>query len=210
MGELIMSGKRSLIYGVGINDWKDNCSFTNNKGKKELTKEYKLWRAMITRCYSDYTKSVRPTYIGVTCDDSWLSMTKFIEDVSKLKGYDKSFTSGWVLDKDILSKGCKHYSIETCCFVPSEINGCLTVRTLHRGELPLGVTLDIKTGLFKARCGYDGKRLSLGLFDTPEEAFNAYVKTKKKELFRLATKYKSEIEDRVYFALINYNFTLED
>ena len=42
MGELIMSGKRSLIYGVGINDWEDNCSFTNNKGKKELTKEYKL------------------------------------------------------------------------------------------------------------------------------------------------------------------------
>ena len=107
-----MSGKRSLIYGVGINDWGDNCSFTNNKGKKELTKVYKLWRAMITRCYSDYTKSVRPTYIGMTCDDSWLSMTKFIEDVSKLKGYDKSFTSGWVLDKDILSKGCKHYSIE--------------------------------------------------------------------------------------------------
>ena len=83
-----MSGKRSLIYGVGINDWEDSCSFTNNKGKKELTKEYKLWRAMITRCYSDYTKSVRPTYIGVTCDDTWLSMTKFIEDVSTLKGYN--------------------------------------------------------------------------------------------------------------------------
>ena len=210
MGELIMSGKRSLIYGVGINDWEDNCSFTNNKGKKELTKEYKLWRAMITRCYSDYTKSVRPTYIGVTCDDSWLSMTKFIEDVSKLKGYDKSFTSGWVLDKDILSKGCKHYSIETCCFVPSEINGTLTIRKLHRGDLPLGVTIDIHTKKFKARCGYDGKRLSLGLFDTPEEAFNAYVKTKKKELFRLATKYKGEIDDKVYLALINYEFTLED
>ena len=210
MGELIMSGKRSLIYGVGINDWEDSCSFTNNKGKKELTKEYKLWRAMITRCYSDYTKSVRPTYIGVTCDDSWLSMTKFIEDVSKLKGYDKSFTSGWVLDKDILSKGCKHYSIETCCFVPSEINGCLTVRTLHRGELPLGVTLDIKTGLFKARCGYNGTRRSLGLFETKEEAFGAYLLCKKKELKRLADKHKEFIDSRVYSALINYEFTLED
>ena len=209
MGELIMSGKRSLIYGVGINDWVGSCFVTTEKGK-ETIKEYKLWRAMLSRCYSDYTKSVRPTYIGVTCDDSWLSMTKFIEDVSKLKGYDKSFTSGWVLDKDILSKGCKHYSIETCCFVPSEINGTLTIRKLHRGDLPLGVTIDIHTKKFKARCGYDGKRLSLGLFDTPEEAFNAYIKTKKKELFRLATKYKGEIDDKVYLALINYEFTLED
>ena len=131
-----MSGKRSLIYGVGINDWKDNCSFTNNKGKKELTKEYKLWRAMITRCYSDYTKSVRPTYIGVT--------------------------------------------------------------------------LDIKTGLFKARCGYNGTRRSLGLFETKEEAFGAYLSCKKKELKRLADKHKEFMDYRVYMALINYEFTLED
>ena len=205
-----MSGKRSLIYGVGINDWKDNCFFINNQGKKELTKEYKLWRAMLTRCYSKYTKSVRPTYIGVTCDYTWLSMTKFIEDVSTLKGYNKSFTDKWVLDKDILIKGNNKYSLDTCCFVPAEINGTLTIRKPHRGDLPLGVTIDVHTKKFKARCGYDGKRLSLGLFDTPEEAFNAYVKTKKKELFRLATKYKGEIEDRVYFALINYDFTLED
>lgn len=201
---------RSNIYGVGINDWKDNCSFINSDGKKELIKEYKLWRAMLTRCYSEYTKSVRPTYIGVTCDDSWLSMTKFINDVSSLKGYDKSFTDNWVLDKDILFKGNNKYSLETCCFVPSQINGTLTLRKLHRGELPLGVTIDVYTKKFKARCGYDGKRLNLGLFDKPEEAFNAYVKMKKQELLRLANKYKGEIDDKVYYALVDYEFTLED
>ena len=205
-----MSGKRSLIYGVGINDWKDNCSFTNNKGKKELTKEYKLWRAMITRCYSDYTKSVRPTYIGVTCDDSWLSMTKFIDDVSKLRGYDKSFTSGWVLDKDILSKGCKHYSIETCCFVPSEINGCLTVRTLHRGELPLGVSLDIKTGLFKARLWANNKPKFLGRYETPEEAFKVYKLNKEKHIKKIAEEWKGMIDYKAYEALINYEVDIND
>lgn len=201
---------RSNIYGVGVNDWKGNSFFINSDGKKEVTKEYKLWRAMLTRCYSKYTKSIRPTYVGVTCDEKWLSMTKFINDVSTLKGYDKSFTDNWVLDKDILFKGNSKYSKETCCFVPSEINGTLTLRKLHRGDLPLGVTLDVSTQKFKARCGYNGKRVSLGLFETPEEAFAAYVCTKKKELFRLANKYKGQIDDKVYHALINYEFTLED
>lgn len=202
--------KRRLIYGVGINDWDENCSPIIN-GKKTLIKEYKLWRAMLSRCYSEYTKSVRPTYQGVTCQSSWLSMKSFIEDVSKLTGYEKSFTDGWVLDKDILVKGNKIYSKDTCCFVPAEINGCLTVRSLHRGDLPIGVTKNYsKDGTFTARCGYNGKRLSLGVFDTPEEAFEAYRVVKKLELKRLADKYADCIDERVYKALINFDFSLED
>lgn len=203
-------GNRSLIYGVGVNDWEDSCHHIVD-GERVLIKEYKLWRAMLSRCYSDYTKSVRPTYEGVTCSKDWLYMTKFISDVSNLVGYDRSITDGWVLDKDILQKGNKVYSKDTCCFVPPEINGCLTVRTLHRGSLPLGVTKAYNgKGEYKARCGFNGKRLSLGVFNTPEEAFEAYRTVKKLELKRLADKWKDSIDPKVYKALVNYDFTLDD
>lgn len=202
--------QRKSIYGVGVNDWHTNCNKYEN-GKKLMIKEYKLWRAMLTRSYSEYTKNLRPTYRDVTCTPEWLYMTKFIHDVSQLVGYDKSITDGWVLDKDILVKGNKLYSKETCCFVPSEINVCLTTRTLYRGDLPLGVTKTYNgKELYKARCGYNGKRASLGVFTTPEDAFEAYRVVKKMELKRLADKYKELIADNVYEALINYDFTLED
>lgn len=200
---------RSSVYGVGVNDWHEQCHYIEN-GKKLHIKEYMLWRAMLTRCYSEYTKSLRPTYIGVTCEQSWLSMTKFINDVSKLHGYEKVFTDGWVLDKDILVKGNKVYSLETCCFVPPEINGTLTLRKLHRGELPLGVTYNKNRDKYIARCGYDGKRKALGYYKTPEEAFESYKLCKKMELERLANKYKGEISDDVYLALLNYQFDEED
>lgn len=202
--------KRTNIYGVGVNDWSGACSYIDSDGNKVSIKEYKLWRAMLSRCYSKYTKTVRPTYVNVIFDERWLSMSTFIQDISSLKGYSKSLTDNWVLDKDILIKGNTVYSLDTCCFVPPGINGTLTLRKLHRGKLPLGVSYNANIKKFIARCGFDGKRVSIGRYDTVEDAFNAYVIVKKKELVRLANKYKGEIDDRVYKALINYEFTLED
>ena len=191
MGETQKSNKK-LLYGVGFN------GFGNNNDKS-----YTTWTNMFKRCYSEKLRN-QPTYIDCKVDERWFDFNVYLE------WFNDNYKDGYQLDKDILIKGNNKYSLDTCCFVPAEINGTLTIRKLHRGDLPLGVSVDCATKKFKARCGYDGKRLSLGLFDTPEEAFNAYVKTKKKELFRLATKYKGEIEDKVYFALINYDFTLED
>lgn len=200
---------RSNIYGVGINDWFESVHEVVN-GKKVPIKEYRLWRSMLSRCYSDYTEKVRPTYISVSCVDEWLSMTKFIEDVSGMIGYEKSFSDGWVLDKDILNKGNKIYSPEKCAFVPQEVNGTLTLRSKHRGDLPLGVRFSADFTKYVARCGFNGSRLNLGRFDTIEEAFDAYVTCKKMELKRLANKYKDELDARVYNALINYEFSVDD
>ncbi len=125
---------RSSVYGVGVNDWHTACFYTNKDGKKKPIKEVLLWRAMLSRCYSEYTKSVRPTYKGVCCEDSWLYMSRFISDVSQLHGYENAFTDDWVLDKDMKFIGNKEYSPQTCVFVPQWLNNLLIDSAAHPGE----------------------------------------------------------------------------
>ena len=133
-----MGRKRSLVYGVGINDW---VGAVKVDGK--LIMEYTLWARMLERCFDEKYKQKYPTYQGVTCSKEWLLMTSFIEDVSKMKGYD---LDGWHLDKDILVKGNKLYSKDACCFVPLEVNLLLTKCDKTRGEWPVGVCFDKAAG----------------------------------------------------------------
>lgn len=195
--------RRGLVYGVGVNDVEESGSFGGVQGK-----DVTLWRAMLSRCYSEYTKTQRPTYRDVTCSTDWLYFSKFLEDVKTLKGYEKSVTDGWVLDKDILFKGNKIYSLSSCCFVPPEINGCLTLRSRFRGDLPLGVSK--RKDVYIARCGLDGRRVTSKPCKTPEDAFIEYQKLKGLELQRLAEKYKEDIDVNVYNSLINYTFNEND
>lgn len=191
------------MFKVGVND-------VVAAGYSCKGREFRLWQAMMSRCFSEYTKKVRPTYEGVTCQDSWKTFSVFIEDVSSLKGFDKMLSDGWVLDKDILVKGNKIYSKDTCCFVPKEVNGCFTVRKLHRGECPVGVLKCRKSGKYVARCGYDGIRKHLGRFEDVTSAFLAYKECKEGEIKRLADKYKGEIDESVYQALYNYEVEIDD
>lgn len=197
--------KRAGIFGVGVNDWLYSCHKYVD-GKKVAIKEYVLWKGVIERCYSRKLINNRPTYESVKCDPSWLSMTNFINDVSCFVGYDKAFTDGWELDKDILSPEEKVYSKETCCFVPPRINTVLLSNSRSNNGLPVGVSLIKKSGKFQARCRLDGVERHLGVFDTPEEASVAYKQYKKLELLRLADVYKDDIDERVYDALCNYQF----
>jgi len=197
-----MGGKRSLVCGVGINDWTGNISVD---GKP--IKEYNLWIAMLQRCFDEKFKQSRPTYEGVTCSKEWLSMTTFIEDVSQMRGYA---LSGWALDKDILQKGNKLYSKDTCCFVPAEVNSLLVKSDKSRGEYPVGVNFDKRDIKFRAQLAINGKQKHLGLFNTAEEAFFAYKAAKEAQIKVVAEKWKHLLDERVYQALINYTVAIDD
>jgi len=197
-----MGGKRSLVYGVGVNDWTGNISVDG----KDI-REYKLWQNMLRRCFTDGFKQSRPTYEGVTCSKEWLSMTKFIEDVSQMKGYG---LKGWELDKDILQKGNKLYSKDTCCFVPTEVNLLLTKRDNSRGEYPVGVCFHKTRGKFMAKLRINGKLKFLGYFTTPEEAFQVYKAAKESYIKAVAEKWKPLLDDRIYQALISYTVDADD
>ena len=134
-------------------------------------------------------------------------MTTFIEDVSKMKGFG---LEGWQLDKDIIQKGSKLYSKDTCCFVPAEVNLLLTKRDKCRGEYPVGVNFHKATGKFRARLNINGRLKHLGLFNTPEEAFQVYKPAKEAQIKVVAEKWKHLLDERVYQALMTYEVSTDD
>jgi len=197
-----MGRKRSLVYGVGVNDL---VGFICIGGKN--IKEYKLWINMLQRCFSEEYKQKCPTYQGVACSKEWLSMTKFIEDVSQMNGFG---FDGWALDKDILQKGNKLYSKDTCCFVPHEINTLLVKRDNYRGKYPVGVYFHKPSGKFMASLAINGKRKNLGYFPTPEEAFQVYKLAKEAYIKVVAHKWKHLLDERVFQALMTYEVNIND
>jgi len=197
-----MSGNRSLVFGVGVNDWVGNVKVD---GKN--IREYKLWQNMLQRCFGEKYKQNQPTYEGVTCSKEWLSMTKFVEDVSQMEGFG---LSGWALDKDILVRGNKLYSKGTCCFVPHEVNLLLTKSDKARGEYPVGVYFHKPSGKFVARLAINGKTKHLGLFPTAEEAFQVYKLAKEAQIKVVADKWKDLLDERVYLALMTYEVSIDD
>jgi len=197
-----MIGKRSFVYGIGVNDWVGNISV----GGKPI-KEYNLWASMLQRCFDEKYKQNYPAYKDVTCSKEWLSMTKFIEDVSVMKGFG---LSGWELDKDILVKGNKLYSKDNCCFVPTEVNLLLTKRDNCRGEYPVGVCFHKASGKFVAQLTINGKKKFLGRFTTPEEAFQVYRTAKEAQIKVVAQKWQHILDERVYSALMTYEVSIDD
>jgi len=197
-----VTGSSKLVYGVGVNDWDGNIWI----GGKSIP-EYRLWANMLRRCFDDKYKQKHPTYSDVTCSKEWLSMTKFVEDISQMRGYG---LIGWALDKDILQKGSKLYSKDTCCFVPQEVNSLLIKRDNSRGEWPVGVYFHKASGKFKAQLWVNGERKYLGLFASPEEAFQVYKTAKEAHIKAVAEKWKDQLDERVYQALLNYTVDITD
>ena len=191
------------VCGVGITGTK-----YPSKVNGVLTKEYNLWCSMLTRCYSDAYRKKRPTYEGCEVSDKFKSYEYFYEWCHSQIGFG---VEGWHLDKDLLVKGNKVYSEDSCVFLPSEINSLLTKRTASRGEYLIGVSWYSKSKTFIAQVNKNkGKPEHLGYFKTEIEAFNAYKQAKESFVKEQANNWKSEIDPRAYNALMNYRVEITD
>ena len=206
---LIKSHYSPTLYGVGIS----GCGETTDSNGN-LLKSYMCWNNMMERCYSNKFQIKHPSYADCKVCEEWKYYLNF------KKWYEENYyeIEGQImhLDKDILAKGNKIYSPETCCFVPSEINVMFTKSDKSRGKYPIGVTF-IKKGIknYQARlCTLDEdnkkRRISLGVFLTPEEAFYTYKIAKEKYVKEKADKFKELIPSKLYNAMYLWEVDIND
>ena len=191
------------VFGVGVLGTKYPPSINGVK-----TKEYALWKRMLERCYSDIFKKKYPTYEGCEASENFKYYEYFYEWCNKQVGFGNK---DWQLDKDLLIKGNKVYSETTCVFIPREINQILVKREASRGEYVIGVHWNKKDKAFIAQVSKNkGKQEHLGYFNTELEAFNAYKQAKESFIKEQANNWKSQIDDRAYEALMNYQVGITD
>ncbi|WP_304610368.1 hypothetical protein [Muribaculum intestinale] len=163
---------------------------------------YKAWLSMLNRCYANHQKY--PTYVDCSVCNDWLIYSNFKR---WFENPENGYREGYALDKDILVKGNKTYSPTTCCFVPPYINSLLVNGSHRCGKYPKGV-LRCKSGRFRAY----HQRKSLGMFDTPEEAFYKYKSCRESHIKEIAQKAynNNEILLPVFNALMKYNIDITD
>lgn len=199
------------IYGIG---YLGNGKYKTRFGNKN-SKQYSTWHCMLTRCYSEEYHLRQPTYIGCTVCEEWHNFQNFA------KWYDENYyeidniENKMQLDKDILFKRNKIYSPDTCCFVPKRINVLFQKTNKKRGNLPIGVSLNKITNkefnkyISSANNKYC-KKVTIGYFSTPEEAFRVYKNFKENVLKEVADEYKGNIPQKLYEAMYNYEVDITD
>ena len=189
------------FYGVGY----DGIGLYQTHVDKVKTKHYKYWSAILRRAYSE---NKYHTYKNVIIYEEWHNFQNFAEWFEE--NYNPEYMQGWHLDKDILIKGNKVYSPETCAFVPAEINSLIVKANSIRGDYPIGVNYSKPNRKYIATYNRENKKIYIGSYNTPEEAFQAYKTEKEKYIKEIADKYKNQITDKVYQALYNYQVEITD
>lgn len=184
---------------MAVKKWKSPVEIVVN-GKKCIHKAYDKWHSMMRRCYSEKALARDKTYIGCSVCEEWHNYDVFY------KWFEKNYIEGYDLDKDLLENGNKIYSAKTCCFVPHSINSLLLASNASRGKYPIGVNYHKKSGRFVSQISINGNRVHIGLFKTPEEAFEAYKAKKESTVLDMANKYFNSgmIDERIYNALISF------
>ena len=191
------------VYGVGFIG---KGRFKPFDGNGKHTKCYNAWVSMLMRCYDPKYQEKHPSYKGCTVFLEWLNFQNFAEwyysHFYEIEGQMMN------LDKDILHKGNKVYSHETCVFTPHSINSLFVKRNKSRGDLPIGVC---KYGdKFKAQLTIGNNGKHLGIYDTPEEAFLAYKEAKEQFIKDVAEEYKDKIPCKLYEAMVAYEVEIDD
>ena len=195
------------VYGIGITGLEPT---RDENG--ELLSSYICWTGMLERCYSAKYQEKNQTYKGCSVCDEWLNYPNFKKWYEA--NYYKIENKTSQLDKDILVKGNKIYSPDTCVFVPNFINKLFTKRQNDRGKLPIGVYYKKANKKYVAQLSVfkDGKktRKCLGYFTTANEAFEVYKQNKEDYIKEIADNYKDKIPAKLYEAMYAYKVSIND
>ena len=165
------------------------------KSNKEV---YTVWTGCLTRGYCRKYKESKPTYKDCYVCDEWHNFQVFADWYYN----HESYGLGYHLDKDLLVKGNKVYSPDTCTMIPNHLNKLIGDNYKKDGDLPLGVTVSGKK--YKARLNNRDGNIYLGVFENAGDAANAYAKAKETLVRNEAEKLKGVIEKRAFESLRNW------
>lgn len=157
------------VYGFGVNDAGYQVKFVIN-GKTVACPFYERWKGMLRECYSKKAIERRPSFSVKRVCREWMSFATF-------KAWmEKQEWQGMELDCDLLSDGRAIYSPETCLFIPNVVNRFMADSFAIRGAYPVGVHKVTGKNCFQSRCRnpITGKKESVGYFDNPDDAHNAW------------------------------------
>lgn len=166
-----------IVAGVGY------CGVGPHKtadGRKH-TRSYAIWKAMIGRCYGEtYQCYDKYGAKGVRVCEEWHNFQNFAS------WFDENYVEGYHLDKDIVCRGSKLYSPETCRFVPQRINKLLLRGRTKDNDYALGVSRNknrkFSSLIHKGSEGY----VKLGTFDSMHQAFVTYKDAKERYIKQVA------------------------
>ena len=204
-GRVKNPNKINKLYGIA------ECDVVVNRSDEEGYKAYTLYRSLITRVYDEKFLLRNENYKDVSVCDRWLKFSNFKSDVFKMKGFDKSISDKWELDKDLLSEGNKVYSPETCCFVPKTLNNLFKI-PLNKTDksLPTNVSRCKGSDRLMVRLQISPTEYKhLGCFDTLREAFPVYKEALLLRISNLLKEYDGLLDDRLVFKLENYDVEKE-
>lgn len=194
-----------MVLGVGFFGEGEYLSRINGK----TTPQYSKWYSMLNRCYNEKFYEKYSCYEGCSVSEEWHNFQNFA------KWYDENYYEiegqKMHLDKDILVKGNKIYSPETCIFVPNRINILFVKGHENRGSLPMGVALNrsSKKPSFEARCKNNG-HVIIGYYNSPEKAFQAYKEYKENIINEVAEEFRNRIPEKLYYAMLAYEVNIND
>ncbi len=194
---------KPTVYGKGYLGVGNHSSNSN-------VRLYKLWKNMLERVYSLKTRYRRQSYEDIEVCEDWHNFQNFAEWCLAQEHFFSKDSKGrcYQLDKDILLKGNKIYSPETCCFVPLEINTLLIFGKSRRGDFIVGVGK--RNSKYQASIRIERKNIYLGVFETPHKAFKVYKEAKEDHIKCVADKWKNCIDQRVYQALLTWRVAIDD
>lgn len=170
---------------------------------------YKVWIGMLKRCY-DENANRYDLYggSGATVCEEWHNFQNFAEWYEE--NYYQVGNERMEIDKDILIKGNKIYSPQTCIIVPRTVNSLFIKSNSIRGDYPIGVSKGRTEGKFAVRCNYRGREKGLGEYFTIKEAFNVYKYFKENYIKEVADEYKPYIPKELYDAMYRYKVEITD
>ena len=157
---------------------------------------------MLRRCYDPKYHKNSPSYSECTVCEEWKDFQNFAEwyynNIYNIQG------EKICLDKDLLVKGNKVYSPDTCLLVPETLNKLVINTANDNGKYPVGVNYHKHSKKYTSFLSTPNGRKCLGYFNTIEDAFITYKKAKEELILELAENYKSLIPSIVYQALLSY------